>query len=70
MKSPRITAGAMLLALAAAAGAGELEDSLQAKLDKPFVKNAAWITDYEQAQAKAKELKKPIFAYFTRSYQP
>ena len=50
------------------------EDSLEArrdeKLRKPFLKKAAWITDYDQALAESLKQKKPIFAYFTRSYSP
>jgi len=41
-----------------------------AKLAEPWVKNAAWITDYDEAQRVANETGKKIFAYFTRSYSP
>ena len=61
---------ALLLALAASAAAQDLEANLEKKLAKPFFKNAAWITDFGEAKRKAKELNKPIFAYFTRSYAP
>ncbi|MHC4972123.1 MAG: hypothetical protein ACYTG3_07310 [Planctomycetota bacterium] len=70
---------ACLLALAAAAAAQgpqgppdqkALQGNLDQKLAKPFVKNAAWILDFAEAKRKAKELQKPIFAYFTRSYAP
>jgi len=67
---------ACLLAFVAAAAAQDSQDprALQANLDqklaKPFFKNAAWITDFGEAKRKAKELQKPIFAYFTRSYAP
>ncbi len=70
MRSLRIRAGGILLALAAAAAAGEMEDKLEKKLSKEFVRNAAWMTDYDAVKAKAEETGKPIFAYFTRSYQP
>lgn len=66
----------LALALAAAAAAQEppgkeaLEANLARKLAKPFAKNAAWILDFEEAKRKAKELERPIFAYFTRSYAP
>ena len=64
---------AFLLAFAAAAAAQDARDlqaSLDQKLAKPFFKNAAWITDFDEAKRKARELGKPIFAYFTRSYAP
>jgi hypothetical protein len=41
-----------------------------AKLESAFLKNATWVTDYDQALALAKQEKKLIFAYFTRSYAP
>lgn len=59
-----------MLALVAAAAAQGLEANLEKKLAKPFFENAAWITDFAEAKRKAKELGKPIFAYFTRSYAP
>jgi ribosomal protein S17E len=65
-----LRAAAALLALAAAAGAQDMEDRFKEKLAKDFVKNAEWVLDYDEAQKKAKETKKPIFAYFTRSYSP
>ena len=64
---------ACLLAFVAVAGAQDPQDlqaNLDQKLAKPFFKNAAWITDFGEAKRKAKELQKPIFAYFTRSYAP
>lgn len=66
----------LALTLAVAAAAQEppsrkaLEAGLERKLAKPFVKNAAWIQDFAEAKRKARELQKPIFAYFTRSYAP
>jgi hypothetical protein len=67
---------ACLLALVAAAAAQAIPDqqalqaNLEKKLAKPFVKNAAWILDFAEAKRKAKELEKPIFAYFSRSFAP
>lgn len=70
---------ACLLALAAAATAQGpqgppdqkvLQANLDQKLAKPFVRNAPWVLDFAEAKRKAKELQKPIFAYFTRSYAP
>ena len=47
-------------------------DDLQGKLDKKlaagWIKDPAWITDYDQALQEAKKTGKPIFGYFTRSY--
>ena len=37
---------------------------------KEFVKNAAWVTDYDKAKEQAAKDGKLIFAYFTRSYAP
>lgn len=38
------------------------------KLAKAVFQKADWMLDYDAARAKAKAEKKPIFAYFTRSY--
>ncbi|MHC4958398.1 MAG: hypothetical protein ACYTGN_08470 [Planctomycetota bacterium] len=58
------------LVLCAAVQAQSNEEKLEAKLAKPFAKNAEWITDYDAAKAKAVQSGKLIFAYFTRSYAP
>ena len=65
-----ITGALLLGALATAAFAETNEEKFEKKLKEPFASNAAWITDYEQALTQAAESKKPIFAYFTRSYSP
>lgn len=67
---PLLSAGLWALVLAASAGAGQMEDNLEEKLQKEFVKNAAWTTDFDAAKAKATEGGKLIFGYFTRSYTP
>lgn len=60
-----------VIALLATVGQAEdLEANLQAKLARPFVKNAAWVMDYEQALQASKVSQRLVFAYFTRSYQP
>lgn len=46
------------------------EEKLEKKLKTEFVKKGGWIVDFDEACKKAKEEKKPIFAYFTRSYAP
>ncbi len=51
-------------------GQEELEKRYAAKLDGAWVKNANWITDYDQAKAFAAKTGKQILAYFTRSYAP
>ncbi len=71
----RITAAALalLVALSSVAQAKtqeELKQSLEKKLAKPFLKNAAWVQDYDEAKKQAKAQNKLIFAYFTRSYSP
>ena len=48
----------------------ELISRREAKLAEPFIKNADWVTDYDQALGKAKQTGKPIFAYFSRSFAP
>ncbi|MGH7163175.1 MAG: hypothetical protein ACREID_06810 [Planctomycetota bacterium] len=61
---------AAVLALAAASSAQSPEERRDEKLAKEFVKNAAWVTDYEEALRAAAAQAKPVFAYFTRSYAP
>jgi len=46
----------------------QMKKNLDEKLAKPFVKNATWILDFDEAKAAAKKANKLIFAYFTRSY--
>ena len=59
----------MLLALAATSQ-DTLEARRDAKLASPFLKKAPWRTDYDEALRLARASKKPIFAFFTRSYAP
>ena len=60
-----------VIAMVAAVGqAQDLEANLQAKLARPFVKNAAWVMDYDQALQASRVSQRLLFAYFTRSYQP
>ena len=63
---------ALLLALGlaspAAAQGGDLQGKLDKKLAESWIKDPAWITDYDEALKQAKETGKPIFGYFTRSY--
>ena len=40
------------------------------KIEAPFMEHALWHTDYDDAREQAEESGKPIFAYFTRSYEP
>lgn len=69
-----VRSAAVALAFLAAAGVARAQDqeqmkkNLDEKLAKPFVKNATWILDFDEAKAASKKSGKPIFAYFTRSY--
>ena len=47
-----------------------LAEKRDQKLKSAFLKNAEWLTDYDEARRKAGEDGKAIFAYFTRSYAP
>jgi hypothetical protein len=64
-----------ILLLAAAlpaqiADQGTLIERRAGKLESPFLENALWHTDYDDAREDAAESGKPIFAYFSRSYEP
>lgn len=65
-----VTALGLLLLMAASSSAQSFEEKLEEKLKEPFVSKAAWVLDYADALKKAKEEKKIVFAYFTRSYAP
>ena len=66
-----ILAFAVVAAFARPAGAQpSFEERLAAKLDEPFIKNAAWVQDYDEALKQARDSGRVIFAYFTRSYSP
>jgi hypothetical protein len=65
-----VTALGLLLAMAASSSAQTMEERLEAKLKEPFAANVPWVLDYAEAMKKAKDEKKVIFAYFTRSYSP
>ena len=75
MKTPRWTmalAITSLIALMASTAASQSQEDLkklrEKKLDKSFLKQAKWSTDYDAVRKQAKEQGKIIFAYFTRSY--
>ena len=57
-----------LPAVAVAQDQDQMKKNLEEKLAKPFLKNATWILDFDEAKAASKKSGKPIFAYFTRSY--
>lgn len=40
------------------------------KLEKAFLKNGDWVTDYDAALKKASDTDRLVFGYFTRSYAP
>ncbi|MEO0481612.1 MAG: thioredoxin family protein [Planctomycetota bacterium] len=48
----------------------ELQKRKAKKLTESFVSAYPWQTDFDAARAAARESGKPIFAYFTRSYEP
>ena len=48
----------------------ELQSRYDAKLEGSWLKNAAWVLDFEEAKKQAAADGKQIFAYFTRSYSP
>jgi len=60
--------------LVMAQGGGPDQATLQkwreAKLAEPWLKKAAWFTDYDQARQAARDGRKLILTYFTRSYAP
>ena len=63
-------AAALVVALGSAAFGQSLEEKKEKKLASPFLKKAAWLTDYDKALEESKKTNKPIFGYFTRSYAP
>ena len=64
------TALALSAVLASTSLAQSLEEKLEKKLKSPFIQNAAWELDYDAALKTAKEQKKLVFAYFSRSFAP
>ncbi len=65
---------AALIALTPLTFAQSKQDDLRAryeqKLEHEFIEHGGWITDFDQARAKAKAEDKAIFVYFSRSYAP
>lgn len=76
----RIASGLLCLALAglfaAPAAAQRTYDQEEMKANfaemqtHDWYVGGGWITDFDQAKAKARETGRPIFAYFTRTYAP
>ncbi len=48
----------------------EFKASYEKKLSKDFVAFGGWLTDYDEARARAKREGKLLFTYFSRSYSP
>lgn len=46
----------------------QMKANYEAKLHKDFVAFGGWVTDYDEARARAAKEKKFLFTYFTRSY--
>ena len=68
----RIILTTALFGLAVSSGVAQSADetNYRAKLAKPFAKAIAWELDFKKAMERARTAKKPILAYFTRSYAP
>jgi len=58
------------LATPAAQDQADLRARYEEKLSHDFVGYGGWITDYDEARAKAKAENKVLFVYFSRSYAP
>ena len=67
-----LAAGAFLFAPVAASPSNQpdLEAKYQEKLSKRFIKFGGWVTDFDEARARAKAEDKVLFVYFSRSYAP
>jgi len=65
---------AAILLVAPARSATPQQDALREKYEHklalPFIRHGGWLTDYDQARAKAEEEGKLLFTYFSRSYSP
>jgi hypothetical protein len=61
---------AFALLLAGSVRAQSFEERLEKKLQAPFLKNAPWVLDYDEARKLAREKGRVVFAYFTRSFAP
>jgi len=48
----------------------ELRQKYEEKLSHEFVSYGGWLTDYDEARARAKAEGKVLFVYFSRSYAP
>lgn len=68
----RSLAAGLLLAPVVSAGPSqdELKKKYEDKLSLEFIDYGGWITDYDEARAKAKGEGKVLFVYFSRSYSP
>lgn len=71
MQCPPIV-GVMLLGALLTATATTQDNAAKkaAKLAEPWLANASWIMDLDEAKTESAQSGKPIFAYFTRSYSP
>lgn len=70
MKKQMVLAAALAVAMGSAAFGQSLEEKRDKKLASPFLKKAAWTTDYDKALEESKKTGQPIFGYFSRSYAP
>lgn len=70
---PAVIAAAAICGLAttgSAQDADKMKANYEKKLASDFMKKVDWVTDYDEARAKAAKSGEVIFAYFTRSYAP
>ena len=73
MRSWIVGGAVFALALSAVlplSGQDAMVEKRDKKLQQPFLKNAKWITDYDDAMKSAASQNRIIFGYFTRSYAP
>ena len=70
--SGSLAAGLLLVPALSAQGSSQvdLKRKYEEKLSHEFVDFGGWITDYDEARAKAKAEGKVLFVYFSRSYAP
>ena len=67
----RTSLAILVLAVGTGLATGQTSDEkYKAKLAKEFAKKITWELDFKKAQERAKNEKKLIMGYFTRSFAP
>jgi len=64
------TAAALFFNVSAQENVEDLQRKYQSELEKDYVKNLNWELDFDIAKKRAKDEKKAIIVFFTRSYAP